>query len=255
MEIIVALLGVFPVSFLAFVLSERLSMVHQTRVGRGIQFGAFFAQQLSDWRTDFKTIPSIKVAMVYLLQLSAAALVFLDFNGAFVLYLAINWALLSFVTHDELEVFDRIGADRSQMRFLIGAFISFICVLGAGLTQQSANLSAWALAGLPLVFLLPFVVSGMVLFGEHPFSPFYSRVYWFKSSRFFVWCMLAARLFLGDVGFGLDFFIKSIMIYLGFRMLGQYFPKFSQADLFRISVIYFIPVVFFLFLLSGVLSV
>lgn len=253
MALLVALMGVFPISFLAYVISERLSVTHQSRVGRGIHFSQYLAQHWADWFADYRTIPSLRVALLYLAQLSAVIFVFLDFPGGIFLYLAVNWALLVFTTHDELEVFERVSSDRSQIRFLIGTLTSSLCVLGAGIAAGSLVTSdtAWSMS--LLLFLLPFIVSGMILFGEHPFSPLYPRVYWFKSSRFFVWCMLGSHLFLGGLGFGVDFFIKATGIYLLARLFGQYFPRYSQADLIRVMTLYLVPLVFLSFVLVGVL--
>lgn len=255
MQAALAILGLFPVSFFAFVCSERLNVTHQARVGRAISFGEYLNQQWVDMISDLKSIPNLRAALLYLSQLSAAALLFLDIDGAFYLYLLLNWFFIVISTHDDLDVFERVSSDRSQMRFLLGAFVAFVCVLGCGLSQGSLNISAWHWDWTHLLFILPFQIAGMVLFGEHPFTPLYPRVFWLKSSRFFVWSLLSTEIFLGGSWFALDFYLKALAIYLVSRLIGQYFPKYAQADLFRIGILYLVPITFFLFLVSAVIHV
>ena len=54
------------------------------------------------------------------------------------------------------------------------------------------------------------------------------------------------KLFLGGSLFYLDGHFKAIALFLLCRLAGQYFPRYMQKDLFRLSMIYLIP-------LSGVL--
>jgi hypothetical protein len=254
-NVVLAVLGLFPVSFFAFVCSERLNVTHQARVGRAITFGDFLKQHWVDMMADLRSMPSFRGALLYLSQLSAVALLFLDVDGAFYLYLLLNWFFIVISTHDGLDVFERVSSDRSQMRFLLGGFVAFVCLLGCGLSQGETNVSSWHWDWTHLLFLLPFQIAGMVMFGEHPFEPVYPRVYWLKSSRFFVWSLLSTEIFLGGSWFMLDFYLKALAIYLVSRLAGQYFPKYAQADLFRIGILYLIPMTFFLFLVSAVIHV
>ncbi|MBS1959280.1 MAG: hypothetical protein JST80_07415 [Bdellovibrionales bacterium] len=255
MDVFLAAFGLFPISFFAFVASERVNVIHQARVGRGIVFGDYLSQQWIDMIADLKSISSWRAVFLYLCQLSCAALLFLNVDCAFYLYLLFNWFLIVISTHDQLEVFERVSSDRSQMRFLIGAFISFICVLACGVGQGSLNISEWSWNWTNLLFVFPFQIAGMILFGEHPFAPMYPRIFWLKSSRFFVWSLLATKIFMGGSWFVVDFYLKTVAVYLVSRLMGQYFPKYSQADLFRISIQYLIPITFFLFLISAVTHV
>lgn len=255
MELVLAVLGFFPVSFLIFVLSERVNVTHQARVGRGILFGQYFYQHWVDMIADLRLMPSRRDVILCLSQLLLVLLLFVSVDCAFYLYLLLNWFLMVASTRDSLGAVERIDLDRLQMRFLLGAIVSFICILGVGLSHGSLNLALLEWDWTHLFFILPFQVSGMVLFGEHPFTPANPRTHWLESSRFFVWSLLSAKIFLGGSWFVFDFYVKAAALYLISRLIGQYFPRYAQADLFRIMIVYFIPVVSFLFLLSAVIHV
>jgi hypothetical protein len=248
MSVAIALLGVFPVSFFAYVLSERVAVTHQARVGRAISMRLFFIQHWLDFLSDIKRVPSRRAWLIYSVQLSAAAVLAVPVEGLFYLYLMVCWLLVVLTTEGALNVFDRVSSDRSQMRILLGSLIAFLCVFAASIPQTSFDVLSWGFRWEQFLFFIPFQIAGMMIFAEAPFFSLNGRVYWLRSARFFVWSLVTAQLFLGGNLLGLDLYVKGAGLYVFFRLVGQYFPKYAQEDWTRVALLYLIPLTFFLFL-------
>ena len=64
MDVFLAVFGLFPISFFAFVASERVNVIHQARVGRGIVFGDYLNQQWvdTDWTKGSYSTTTVPVS-------------------------------------------------------------------------------------------------------------------------------------------------------------------------------------------------
>ena len=64
---------------------------------------------------------------------------------------------------------------------------------------------------------------------------------WIRSARFYVWCMLSVKLFLGGNLAFFDGHLKAALLFVFCRLVAQYFPRYAQKDLYRLGLIYLVP--------------
>ena len=245
-----ALLSIFPVSFFAFALSQRLIAKHESRVGRSILFLDFLWQTWLDSWVELKEIVPRWRWAVYALQFSIIFLFNYDLEYLVFAYLALNGFVLAHLGKVVSSPTQQIEADRLQVRFSIATGIAALCVFGCFTISKSTSLAQVHWSWLDLFFIIPFQLSGMILFGEHPFEGMSHRTGWVESARFYAWSMLGTKLFLGGGVFFFDLHLKSIVIYLVFRVFGIYFPTFHQRDLLRIGILYLFPITALLWLVA-----
>jgi|GEM_PF-2391749 len=242
--ILSAILCFFPISFLVYVASERVNAIHQARVGKAIGVGGFLSQSWIDMIADLKGIRSRALIGIYFLQYLIIFFLDFDLKLVFLIYLALNALVLTLSSKTDLDdVESRIESDRKQMRFLLASVLAFISAFVCFIHSGSTSLGHVVWSPVYLIFLPVFVIAGMILFGEYPFSGVVresSR--WIDSARFYIWCAVAAQLFLGGSAFFVDLHLKAAALFVFFRLLAQYFPRYTQKDVFRLGVVYLIPI-------------
>ncbi|NDF14145.1 hypothetical protein EB061_02340 [bacterium] len=253
MEILLSLISIFPVSFLAYSLSERAVARHESRVGKQITLPSFIWQTWIDTWLDIRSLRPKRLWAVYFSQLSIVLIYWIDAEYLVFPYLALNGFLLGILSKTQHEVQDRIDSDRKQVSFAVASVIAGLCLLGAFTISQTTNLVQVTWSPSHLAFLIPFQLSGMILFEEHPFSAFMERRSWIESARFYAWTMLATRVFLGGGELFLDFHLKAALVYVFSRLFAIYFPRFRQKDLMRLSILYLFPVTGVVWLVSMLL--
>jgi hypothetical protein len=241
MEALLSLVSIFPVSFLVYSISERAIARHESRVGKQITFPGFIWQTWVDTWLDIRSLRPAWMWAVYFSQLSIVLIYGIDAEYLVFPYLALNGFLLGILSKYQGEVLERIDSDRRQVSFAVASVIAGLCLLGAFTLSQTTNLTRMTWTAGHLVFLIPFQLSGMILFGEHPFSAFMERRSWVESARFYAWTMLATRVFLGGGDWFFDFHLKAALVYVFSRLFAIYFPRFRQNDLIRLSIIYLFP--------------
>jgi hypothetical protein len=242
-SILLGLLCFFPLSFLAFVLSERANAIHQSRVGKAISMNGFTGQSWLDMVSEVKSVKNKSLFAIYALQYLIVFFFDFDLESVFLIYLALNGFVLVMSSKLDLEDAEqRIEADRIQMRFLLGSVLAFISAFVCFIHSGSTSLAQISWSPFYLLFLPLFVVGGMITFSEYPFSTVNRQSRWIDSARFYIWCALAAQLFLGGSLFFIDLHLKAILLFVGFRLAAQYFPRYTQKDMFRLGVIYLIPI-------------
>lgn len=249
-SILLSILCIFPISFLAFVVSERMNAIHQSRVGKAITIGSFLRQSWVDTCFELKTMKNKLLLLICSLQ--CAVVFFLDFDIELVLlvFLILNGLLLVTFSRSDLDdVEQRIDSDRLQMRFLLASVLAFISAFVCFVISGSTSLTQIVWSPVYLIFLPIFVIGGMILFSEYPFVGLNRKIRWIESVRFYIWCVLAAQLFLGGSLFFFDLHLKAFALFMSFRLFAQYFPRYTQRDVFRIGVIYLIPISVVLWLL------
>jgi hypothetical protein len=253
MEILLSLVSIFPVSFLVYSLSERAVARHESRVGKQITLPRFIWQTWVDTWLDIRSLRPRWMWAVYFSELSIVLIYGIDAEYLVFPYLALNGFLLGIVSKYQGEVLERIDSDRKQVSFAAASVIAALCLLGAFTFSQTTNLSrmTWSIGH--LAFLIPFQLSGMILFEEHPFSAFMEKRSWIESARFYAWTMLATRVFLGGGEWFLDFHLKAAIVYVFSRLFAIYFPRFRQKDLMRLSILYLFPMTGVIWLVSMLL--
>ena len=250
-SLLFGLLCFFPVSFLAFVLSERANAIHQSRVGKAIGMNAFAGQSWLDMVADLKNEKNKIIFAIYALQYLIVFFFDFDIESVFLIYLALNGFVLAMASKLDLEDAEqRIEADRIQMRFLLGSVLAFVSAFVCFIYSGTTSLAQISWSPLYLVFLPLFVVAGMIVFGEYPFSALQRQSRWIESARFYIWCALASQLFLGGSLFFVDLHVKAVLLFVGFRLAAQYFPRYTQRDVFRLGVTYLIPIAVVLWLIA-----
>jgi hypothetical protein len=258
MAILFAVLSIFPVSFIFFTMSERVIARHESRVGKEISFGNFVAQTWIDAWVQMKSVKSFSFWLLFASQ--SAVVLLLDLNVQYVIfiYLAMNgFMLVWFLPEHADPVVKMIEADRAQVRYAVATAVAILCLFACFTLSKSSNLSEVHWYWTSLLFVAPFQLAGMILFGEHPFQGLSDKRRWIESARFYVWSMLCVKMFLGGGDYFVDFHLKAAALYLFCRVAGIYFPKFHQRDLLRISVAYLFPITGLLWLsvlLLGVLE-
>jgi hypothetical protein len=192
-----SLLGIFPVSFILFSLSERVIARHEARVGKQIEFGGFIAQTWVDTVRDLRSLSPRYLWVLYLLQISVVFVFNLDVEFLLFPYFALNAVALAISEHSGGGVLERIDADRRQVAWAAASGIALLCSIAAFTLSHTTNPVAMEWTPGHLLFVVPFQLAGMILFNEHPVSAFKERSSWIQSVRFYAWSMLTAKLFLG----------------------------------------------------------
>jgi hypothetical protein len=236
-------LGVFPISFLMYVLSERMNAVHQARVGRGITLSEFFTQTWRDSFFQLKQMPNWRYILLFAVQISIVFCLDSHVENIFYVYLVLNFLVMEILSPTQDESMERVNSERASMRALIGSVIAFLCSFVVFAHSGTSELGEVQWSLISFLFLPFFQIAGMIIFAEAPFYEVVLENTWTKSLRFYVWCMVSAHLFLGGSVFFLDLHVKAAALFVICRLMGQYFPKFTQRDLFRVSVLYLIPMV------------
>ena len=250
-SILFAVFSIFPVSFFFYTLSERLIATHELRVGKQIKFPSFLVQTWVDAKLECKKLLSNWMWAVYLLQFSILFCFDFDVEYLTFIYFALNaFVGVVLVTKYRDGVVERIEADRMQIRTAVGLSIATFCVFGCFTPSQTTSLAQIHFSVLELLFVIPFQLAGMILFGEYPFGGMSKKTGWLQSARFYGWSMLATKLFLGGGSFFIDFHIKAAILYVLCRLFGVYFPKFHHRDLLRISILYLFPLTGILWLFA-----
>jgi hypothetical protein len=253
-SLFLGLLCFFPISFLAYVMSERLNAIHQSRVGKAIHGTDFLQQSWRDMFAELKNEKDRRLFAVYVLQYLVVFFLNLDIEAVFFIYLILNGLILALISPIDLDrVEKRIEADRTQMSFLLASTLAIISAFVCFMHSGSTSLAQVNWSPIYLVFLPLFTVAGMILFGEYPFALTGRHSRWIDSARFYIWCALATQLFLGGGQYGVDLHLKAGSLFIGFRLVAQYFPRYTQKDVFRLSVIYFVPTAVVLWLLTMVI--
>jgi hypothetical protein len=240
MQLISSAISIFPLSFLMFALSERMIARHESRVGKHIAVAGYVWQTWVDTRVDLAKL-GYRIWALFLFQLSIVFLYGIDAEYVVFPYLAANGFLLASLSPDHGNVLKKISFDREQVAFAAASAMAALCLLGAFTLTGTANLSEIRFHFGNLLFVIPFQLAGMILFGEHPFPGFSDKRTWIESARFYAWSMVTARVFLGGGSFFVDFHLKAAALYLSFRLVGVYFPAFRQKDFLRIVVLYGFP--------------
>ena len=250
LSILFALFSFFPVSFFFYTLSERLRVTHELRVGKQIKFFDFMLQTWVDALLELKQLSQNRVWVIYLLQFSILFLFDLDVDYLLFVYLAINSFLLIYLSKNQTAVVSRIELDRVQVRYAIAATVSFLCLFACFTSSGTTSLAQIHFNPLEILFIVPFQLAGMILFGEYPFQGMSKKTGWIDSARFYAWSMLTTQLFLGGGFFFFDFHLKAAFLYLACRLCGIYFPRFYHKDLLRVSILYLLPLTGLLWLFA-----
>ncbi len=251
---VLSLLSIFPASFFFFAISQRLRARHESRVGRQITFPDFFRQLWVDELVELRSIKTRRKWLLFFVQVSILFLFQIDAEYLVFIYLAVNGFLLSCCGKFETSVSEKIRADRFQVSFAIATLIAILCVFGCFTVSGSASLANIKWSWISLLFVVPFQLSGMILFSEAPFAGMETgAACWLRSARFYVWSIFCVQLFLaGGDSFVLTH-VKAGLLYLVFRAIGFYFPNYQQKDLLRISILYLFPVTGIVWLLAMLL--
>lgn len=250
MSILFAVFSVFPVSFIVFTFSERMIARHELRVGKQITFSSFMVQTWVDSLVELKKLTQNWIWLLYLLQFSILFFFDSDIEYLIFIYFLVNSILLVHLTKNTDSVIQRIESDRTQIRYAVAMAVASLCLFGCFTPSQSTSLAQIHFDPLELLFVVPFQLAGMILFGEYPFQGMSKKVSWINSARFYAWSMLSTKLFLGGGAFFIDFHLKAGFLYYCCRLFGIYFPKFYHKDLIRISVLYLFPVTGLLWLFA-----
>jgi hypothetical protein len=240
--ILFGLASIFPVSFLMYGISERMIARHESRVGKQVGWLGYLWQTWVDVRAGFgkrglrgeSWIIAFELALVFFIGIRVEYLIFI--------HLAWIGFLMVWLAQGAQRVIQRIESDGLQVRYAIAGAMALLCLVACFTYSKSTDVSAVRWHPLLLVFVVPFQLCGMILFGEQPFRGLIDRSGWLYSARFYVWSLLTAKLFLGGGEWFVDIQAKAAALYLGARIFGIYFPGFRQKDLLRISIIYLFPI-------------
>lgn len=251
-SILLAIISIFPISFFFYALSERFIARHELRVGKQIYFFRFVYQTWVDATVEMKKQKNIWVWAMTVLQMSIVFLLDFNFHYAVFLYLAVNSFLMVHV-HAKAAVVDRIENDRVQVRQMIAMAVAVLCFFGCFISSRETSLAGVEWSFIQLLFVIPFQLAGMIIFGEHPFQGMSKKPVWIESARFYVWSLLSAKMFLGGSVLFFDFHLKAAFLYIACRLLGMYVPTFFHRDLVRVSILYLLPVTGLLWLIAMLL--
>ena len=251
-----------PLSFIAYVVSERANATHQARVGKGISFVGFSIQHAMDALNGMKSRKSAILILISLLQYSGLVLFDLPIPSVLLIYLMTNALALVllnlFEASQESEgviTAKRIESDRIQIQFIFGSVLAFISSYASFSFSGTQVLPEVSLNLVAMPFLVFFQIAGMILYGEHPFTYLDYPRGWAGSARFYLWSLLSAKLFLGGSWFVFDLHIKAAILFVVFRLFAIYFPKYQQKDVLKIGMFYLIPLSVALWLLVYSLGV
>ncbi|MBU6153065.1 MAG: NADH-quinone oxidoreductase subunit H [Bdellovibrionales bacterium] len=240
-DVAFTLFSIFPVSFLVYSWTERVQARHESRVGKDIALTGFFWQTWVDTLLEVRTRRSPWVWLFFGFQCALPFLYVLRLE-----YLVFPWMVLAgfslaAMTTGKEGVLARIDSDQRQVAFAVASGISLLCIIGGFSLSGTADLGRISWSPLHLIFVIPFQIAGMILFQEHPFRGFLERASWLESVRFYGWCMVTVRLFLGGGEYFLDFNLKAGLLFLVSRLFAIYFPRLRQEDLLRVSMTYLLP--------------
>lgn len=260
-----------PFAIFWFILSERMKMIHQSRVGSSQYFSGYVLQQLANLKAELGKPPTFLGLIQYTVQLSLIfSVVLSDQPGLFFLVLVFNLFVSTIKRILAVEKTE-IRTQRELERALIGSTLAFASSYVAISIQGSWNFdvlnSQWTILSSPLSILgmVGFLVSGMVLFEEHPFQILDLRNSKERSTieapaisslRYYVWCLVACVLFLGgDDGFGaLMLYLKATVLYLVSRQIGLYFPRYNKEILNKVHFHYLVPMVLLVMAITWIIS-
>jgi len=251
---ILSILAIFPLSFVVYSLSERIIARHESRVGKQISLSGFVWQTWVDTWVELRSMKFI-VWFTHLFPLSIVLIYGIDAEFLIFPYLALLGFILVRKNGQNARVLERITSDREQVAFAVASAVALLCVLGAFTLSKTTNMATLPWSPGHLIFILPFQLAGMILFGEAPFLGFRTNPTWMGSARFYAWSMLTTQVFLGGGDYFFDFQIKSIGLYLCSRLLAIYVPTLRQKDLLRVSILYLLPMTGILWLLMMVIRV
>lgn len=232
----------FPASFIFFALSERMIARHESRVGKQITLFPYIYQTWVDAVLDLKKLARTKDWISFLIQFSIIFFLNLDIEYVIFIYLALLAFMLIYKSSLDENVYDRVESDRIQVRVGIGITLALLCLFACFAPSQSTSLVQIKFSWIGLILLVPFQLSGMILFSEHPFQGMSKRGTWIESARFFAWSLLSAQLFLGGGSLVFDHYLKAAFLYLLCRVVGVYFPRVYHKDLLRVSILYLFPI-------------
>jgi hypothetical protein len=255
MNLLFAFFSLLPISFIAYVFSERLNATLQSRVGKAIGFTDFLKQTWTDSFDSLKNRNERPLWILLLLQYSILFFVSEDVEYAFIIYLVLNFSALSIYSiwlakkeTGEVSAQERVITNRAQVQCAFGALLAFLSAFASFSVEGTTSLAQINFSPFLIFFLIPFQIAGMLFFGEYPFEGFSEKREWILSARFYVWSMVATQLFLGGGFFFLDFHLKAAGIFILFRLVGVYFPRYQQKDFLRLGILYLVPVTVVLWL-------
>jgi hypothetical protein len=297
-QFVFAFLTIFPCSFLAYQFSERSLVTHQSRVGLAQLMTQFILQALLNTK-DSLFRPTLKIDLfilsVHLLMLFLVPFVpmlpeeFKMQGGLYVLICSFCFVLVAKDVWQiqrasgRVQAQNRIDLDRKITLMIAGGVLAILSTTSLFalennwsvydlVQQQSPSFISWGIFKDPfqVIFFIIFQISGMVMFEEHPFdSETIKNVHeyslasskWLSSSRFYVWSVMGASLFLGSGWLWgewipiLSFLIiqiKAMLIYVLFRLIALYWPRYNQKEMLRATLVYLAPFVMFLLLASWI---
>jgi hypothetical protein len=233
-------IALFPLSFILYSLSERMIARHESRVGKQITFAGFLRQTWVDERVRLIALRPVDW-LVILFQLSIVFLYEIPFEYLIFPYIAINGFLLIVRNGRRGDALGRIASDREQVSHAIASLVAGLCLLGAFTLSKTTNLATLESGLGHVLFVVPFQLAGMILFGEAPFRAYREGTSWLGSARFYAWSMVTVKVFLGGGGYFVDFQLKAASIYLFSRIVAVYVPSFRQQDLLRVAILYLFP--------------
>jgi hypothetical protein len=238
---LLSIFAIFPISFIVFSLSERITARHESRVGKQISLLGFIWQTWVDTRVELRAL-KLREWLGYVFPLFIVILYGIDAEFLIFPYLAILGFILVHQSNHDSQVLERISSDRQQVSFAVASAIAAVCLLGAFTLSKTTNMATLLWNPGHLIFIVPFQLAGMILFGEEPFLGFKAQPSWIRSARFYAWSMLTTKVFLGGGDYFFDFQIKTMVLFLCSRLLAIYFPSVRQKDLLRVSILYFLPI-------------
>jgi hypothetical protein len=239
---LLATILIFPVSFGVYAFSQRMMAKHESRVGREISVGSFFAQTFSDAWIEFRSSHSIEYWVLFALQCSLIILFEVDVEYLLFIYVALNGFALAYFSRSKKSAVQKIENDRLETSYSIATVVAVLCLFGCFTLSKSTSLVHLPWVGIEFLFVIPFQLAGMILFSEAPFQNSNTRPGWVQSVRFYIWSMLCVKLFLGGGDYFIDLHLKTAVLYVACRLAGIYFPKFQQRDLLRVGILYLLPI-------------
>jgi hypothetical protein len=185
---------------------------------------------------------------------------------------------------ESVEVIQRTSIDRRLMMVFSGGALALISVLSIQghlgtwsltdvIRSQSQSPFHWNLFQEPFqwMFFILFQIAGMVIFEEHPFSLQQLRYQdennllnsgWIRSARFYIWSLLSVSIFLGS-GWLIETWVpllsfitlhfKAAVVFIICRLIGLYFPKYSQQEAQQALLVFLIPTAMAVLILSWLL--
>lgn len=240
--ILLAVLSIFPFSFLAFAWSQRVILSHESRVGKARSVSQFVFYLFRDALEDIRQRKSTRDWFFLIFQVSILFLLSFDLQLVFYLYLFFRFFVLAHFSPLGEEGVKRIQYDRRAVASLLATLLAVLSSYGVFVYSKDTSLNALSWNPLLMIQLPMFLLAGAIDSGESPFSRTSKRRDWFDAVPFYVWCALASVFFLGAGQSPVVMIVAPVILFVGCRLLLSYFPRFEQKDLLRLSVFYFIPV-------------